>query len=220
MLEAVFFGKEEGTDRVTVNRSDTAPGYGKYFFQDSVLKFSKDFLFQRRIFLSIRRTFRRLLNQKSTPHSIALGVAVGTAVGMTPTIPLQMTLAFCIAWSLKANRFAALLPVWVSNPFTVLPIYYLNYFVGRMVLPVEKITYERFAAAFAESSRNPGGVVEFFKGLVLIFRGCFTSLADVLLAMFVGSLFVAAIVGLASYPLTLRLVTWFRNHREKKKNKF
>ncbi len=78
----------------------------------------------------------RVLHVDDTPHRIALGVAVGIFVAWTPTIGLQMVLTVFLAWLLRANKLVGVPFAWISNPFTLIPIYkWCNYNVGRLLLP-------------------------------------------------------------------------------------
>jgi uncharacterized protein (DUF2062 family) len=64
---------------------------------------------------------------------VALGVAVGLAVGVIP-LPIQMALAAACALLLRCNVAAAVAATWLTNPFTMLPIWGLAYGFGRLVL--------------------------------------------------------------------------------------
>jgi hypothetical protein len=76
----------------------------------------------------------RILHVDDTPQRIARGVAVGLWIGFTPLLGLHMILALAVAALLRANKALAVLFVWVSNPFTLLPIYGPAYLTGRFLL--------------------------------------------------------------------------------------
>ena len=84
--------------------------------------------------LTPRSLLRKILLLDDTAHSIALGTAIGMFIGMTPTVGIQMILVLCLAFATRPlfhfNKVAALLTVYISNPFTVLPIYWFNYSIG------------------------------------------------------------------------------------------
>ena len=65
----------------------------------------------------------KVLRLDDTPHRIALGVAIGFFVTWTPTIGIQMILVVALATLLKANKLVGVPFVWISNPFTIVPIY-------------------------------------------------------------------------------------------------
>lgn len=70
---------------------------------------------------------------RSSPKAIAGGFALGTFIALTPTVGLQIILAICISTLLNWNRPAAILPVWISNPITIPPIFTFNYFIGQKI---------------------------------------------------------------------------------------
>jgi hypothetical protein len=68
------------------------------------------------------------------PHYVAMGMAVGVFVAVTPTIPFHMALAVALAFALKASKPAAVIGVWFSNPITIPPFYYGSYKLGMLML--------------------------------------------------------------------------------------
>jgi uncharacterized protein (DUF2062 family) len=76
----------------------------------------------------------RILHVDDTPQRIARGIAVGLWIGFTPLLGLHMILALAVAALLRANKALAVLFVWISNPFTLLPIYGPAYLLGRFLL--------------------------------------------------------------------------------------
>jgi uncharacterized protein (DUF2062 family) len=75
----------------------------------------------------------KILHIEDSPHKIALGLAIGLFVAWTPLLGVHILLVIALAMLLRANKFAALVSVWVSNVFTFFIIYYPNYLVGRAV---------------------------------------------------------------------------------------
>ena len=69
----------------------------------------------------------KILHIDDTPHRLALGVALGVFIGWTPTIGFQSALVILMALIFKANKVVGLPFVWISNPFTLIPIYWPNY---------------------------------------------------------------------------------------------
>ncbi|NWK76618.1 DUF2062 domain-containing protein [Aquitalea sp. LB_tupeE] len=66
-------------------------------------------------------------------RKVARGVALGLATGLLPGPPKRLStllLAFC----LKVNVPAALLATLYSNPLTILPLYFLAYSCGLLLL--------------------------------------------------------------------------------------
>lgn len=83
-----------------------------------------------------RYYYLKFLRLQGDPHSLALGVAVGLFVGITPTIPLHTALILILAWILRGNILAALIAATaISNPLTWLPQYYFCWRLGSWLLP-------------------------------------------------------------------------------------
>jgi uncharacterized protein (DUF2062 family) len=66
-------------------------------------------------------------------RGVALGVALGIGIGVFP-VPLQMPAAMLAAVVLKANVAAAAAATWLTNPFTMAPIWALAAFLGSLVV--------------------------------------------------------------------------------------
>lgn len=69
-------------------------------------------------------------------RSVAGGVAVGLFFCYIP-IPLQMLQAAIVAIIFRVNLTLSVVVVWVTNPFTIPPMFYVAYQVGAFVLGVE-----------------------------------------------------------------------------------
>ena len=69
-------------------------------------------------------------------RSCSLAVAVGVFCAFVP-VPFQMLLAATVAVWIRANILIAVPMVWVSNPVTMGPMFYVSYLVGLEVLGAE-----------------------------------------------------------------------------------
>ncbi len=67
-------------------------------------------------------------------HGVALGVALGIGIGVF-LVPLQMPAAMLAAVALRANVPAAAAATWLTNPFTMAPIWGLAAWLGSFVVP-------------------------------------------------------------------------------------
>ena len=89
------------------------------------------------LYLSVRPLVRfvkfRILHVDDSPKRIALGVSVGLFVAWSPLYGFHLLLSLILATALKANKLVAMLCVWISNAFTLIPIYYPNYLLGSMI---------------------------------------------------------------------------------------
>lgn len=66
-------------------------------------------------------------------HSAAGGVAVGLFCGLVPG-PLQMLSAAILAVIFKVNLPLALVSTLYTNPLTIVPLYFVAYHLGRVLL--------------------------------------------------------------------------------------
>ncbi|QDU63722.1 hypothetical protein Pan216_46030 [Planctomycetes bacterium Pan216] len=99
----------------------------------------------KKIKLKVRDLIQRILHADETPHQMAWGGALGMFIAWTPTVGVQMILAAFFAWLLRANKLIAVATVWISNPYTAIPIYYVNYAVGAWLTGSKMITRAWFS---------------------------------------------------------------------------
>jgi uncharacterized protein len=70
---------------------------------------------------------------KFSMEGVARGVAVGFFIGLTPTVGVQTLLMIVGCIVVRGNFPAAFLVSWVSNPFTVVPLYWWFNTMGAAV---------------------------------------------------------------------------------------
>ncbi|MHC4994541.1 MAG: DUF2062 domain-containing protein [Planctomycetota bacterium] len=83
---------------------------------------------------SKRFVLHNVLHADDPPNRLALGVAIGMFVAFTPTVGLQSGIVLLLAWMLRANKLVGLPLVWITNPVTLVPIYYNLYLLGGWIL--------------------------------------------------------------------------------------
>ena len=76
-------------------------------------------------------------------HSVTKATFIGVFLAFVP-IPSQMIIAAFIAMLFRANLVISVCLVWITNPFTIAPLYYLAYKVGAVVLgrPPDPFVFE------------------------------------------------------------------------------
>ena len=80
----------------------------------------------------IRQFVEKVKKLNGDPHYVALGMAIGVFIAVTPTIPFHTVLAIALAILLNVSKPAAILGVWVSNPVTVIFLYFACYKTGYL----------------------------------------------------------------------------------------
>lgn len=89
--------------------------------------------------MTFRYRLRELLKIKDNPHKIALSFSTGVFIGMSPLLGLHTLLGIAVAWLFRLNTFAMIAGVYVTNPWTIVPIYTFGTWVGAQCLGVKQI---------------------------------------------------------------------------------
>jgi len=83
------------------------------------------------------RPFNALLSRPTlfaiNRRSVAGGVWVGLLVGLLP-LPAQTIIALLLGMLLRVNLPISALMVWVTNPLSMVPIFYTEYRLGTLIL--------------------------------------------------------------------------------------
>ena len=74
------------------------------------------------------------LNRRSVPGALAIGLFAGLVPG-----PVQMLTALAISLLCKKNIPVALATTLYTNPFTIVPLYVLAYWLGTLALGVDYV---------------------------------------------------------------------------------
>jgi uncharacterized protein len=155
-----------------------------------------------------RYYYLRFIRLRGHPSVLARGVAVGTFIGITPTIPFHTILALIFAIILRGSKVTALLAaVIVSNPLTFFLQYYFSWKIGNWFTPAEH--------SWDEVSSLLDAVVNGEN-----YRGAFTVLAEIgldsLVILIGGGIILATPFTIAFYVLTYM---FFRSINKKRLEK-
>lgn len=153
---------------------------------------------------------RWLVQLRGSPEAIAGGLAIGTFVAFTPTVGAQLVIAPFLATVLGANRPAALLPVWITNPLTLVPVYGFTYRVGCLFWP---------GPPTAEVIRNlrelsPRLARLEFWDMGEQLRSFAASSVDIIAPLTIGGVVVGSVLGVAVYYPALFALRRLRRRRE------
>jgi len=79
-------------------------------------------------------------------RSVAGGLAAGMFAGLIPgSNPVQFTAAALLAIAFRVNLPIAVIVTLYSNPFTIVPLYYLAFKLGQLVMADSTATMPEFA---------------------------------------------------------------------------
>jgi len=82
-------------------------------------------------------------------RSVSLAFACGMWAMYTPPLPWQMVIAAMLAIYFNANLPISVALVWITNPVTWVPMYYLAYKLGSLVLGQASFDFTRFSELFS-----------------------------------------------------------------------
>jgi uncharacterized protein len=89
-----------------------------------------------------------------TRDTVAWGMALGAFIGLLPFPGLQIFLSMLACFAFRVNVTAAVVATFISNPFTVGPLWYIQTVVGTMLVgsvdPAELEGYTGFARKWVE----------------------------------------------------------------------
>ena len=147
----------------------------------------------------------RFLRLQGDPKSIARGVALGTFIGLTPTLPLHTIATVIIGPLIRANLVAAFMAGFlVCNPLTYVPQYYLAWLIGSALTPYD-LTWERIKAVM-EILLSGSGYQASLQALSHLG-------ADAIIVMCLGGAVLATPFAVAGYIMTFR----FFKHRRRRR---
>lgn len=142
-----------------------------------------------------------LLRSTHPPEYTARGVANGVFWGLTPTVGLQ-TIEITGTWvvlrrlGLDSSLLQAYVWVWVNNPVTMIPMYFLFYVTGLAMLGdlARSAGYDGFVAIWSSASS-----LSWWEGLLAVIRAIGTPL-------FLGAVPYAVVGTLLAYRWALAVV--------------
>ncbi|MFB3885223.1 MAG: DUF2062 domain-containing protein [Thermodesulfobacteriota bacterium] len=153
----------------------------------------------------LKALLKRLLHIEDTPERTALAFSIGVFLGFSPFLGLHTLAGLAIAFLFGLNRVAILLGVWSNTPWWIVPYYTVATWVGMWVI--------RFRI-------DPGALREIFQlgreeGFIgSVFWSRIASQWGLLLSFVIGSLVLAALLGLIAYPLLLRWIKFYRSYKK------
>ncbi len=151
--------------------------------------------------------FQRL---KGDPRYLARGIALGTFIGVTPTIPLHTVLTLALSVILRTSKIPALLAtVAVSNPLTFFLQYYLAWRIGNFIHP-GVLSWERVMTMMTILRTH-----ESFAVCLNAVGGLGFDAATVLLS---GGIIIATPMALGGYFISLRFFTAIADKKDRKKH--
>jgi uncharacterized protein (DUF2062 family) len=140
---------------------------------------------------NLREFVKRVKKLEGDPHYIAMGIAIGVFVGITPTMPFHTVIAVALAFILRGSKAAAALGVWFCNPITA-PFFYLGSYKTGMFIFGNSAPFD----------------VKYESILELLKLGM-----DVTMAMIAGGVILGILPGIAAYFITRNIIRRIRSRK-------
>ncbi len=169
--------------------------------------------FKRNRLLRLRPFLRWILKLRSSPRAIAGGLGLGMFIAFTPTVGIQIILAIVAATICNVNRAATIAPVWITNPVTVAPIYTFNYWLGSLIIPGPPL------AEVKEMFVNLGTALTHlqFWDMQEAVVAMMQIGKEILIPLLIGSIEVGVVLGVLTYIVSLKLLSFFFTRRAEKR---
>lgn len=168
------------------------------------------------LFFKLRPILRWILTLRSSPEAIAGGLALGVLVAFTPTYGVQLILVVFLATLLNLNRPATLIPIWITNPVTIAPVYTFNYWLGCFIWPgppVSEVSKMFVEIAVKLAKLDFWDIHNQIGNLMLIGK-------EVFVPLIIGSFVVGAALAAVTYWVSLPLLNMvFKRWATKRKKK-
>lgn len=142
--------------------------------------------------MALLNRIRQILLTNDSPHKVALSFGVGIFLGMSPFFGFHTILGIAAAWIFKLNKFVTIAAVYITNPWTIIPIYTFATWFGAQLLGMEQI--------IPDINWKELNFYEFFYGMKLL-----------LPPFLLGTTLLGLISGFAGYGLTYWLILRNKN---------
>jgi uncharacterized protein (DUF2062 family) len=168
---------------------------------------------KRNLLFRLRPVLRWVIKLRSSPRAIAGGFGLGTFIAFTPTVGIQLILTLLVATMFNMNRPAASIPVWITNPVTVAPIYTFNYWLGLKLWAGPPLS--EVAELFKDIGHTMARLE--FWNIRDQFLAVFKMGSEILVPLLIGSLAIGAVCGILVYFFTLSLLSIYFSRRAQKR---
>ena len=135
----------------------------------------------------IKQLFAKLMKSNSSTQEVADGLAIGVFIAFLPIMGIQMYVSLLLTRLFRKNSIVAMIAAWITNPFTAVPIYLFNFWIG---------------AFFYENSINLNEIKTLLANLTL--KSLVAAGQDFLIPLWIGSLIIGIFMAFISQKLCLK----------------
>lgn len=136
-----------------------------------------------------------------------MGTAVGILIAISPTIPLHTGMIIGVTLLMRVSTVAALITgAVICNPLTMIPLYYLCWYAGNLLLP-GRLTWERIKDLLEVITHE---------SLMNILHTVSSLSFDGILVMLTGGFVIGMPAAIAGYYYSLRFFIAIQEKRRQK----
>lgn len=150
------------------------------------------------VYAALKKAYDRFVRLRGEPRELALGMALGLFLGLTPTIGFQIVLAVFFASLFKWSKLTAVAGVWITNPLTAPVVYGMTYLTGAKILGLKN----SFSLADGLSLDTISLMLQ--------------KTPELILALTVGGITLGLPLAAAGYYVTFNAVTRYREDLKKR----
>ena len=165
--------------------------------------------------IRLRPVLKWIFRLRGSPKAIAGGLSLGMFIAFTPTIGIQVILAALFATIFNLNRPAAIITVWITNPFTIPIIFTFNYWVGIKIFPgppVSVVAKSLLDFVKQMASFDVWQVLDQFIAFMQLGK-------EILIPLATGSILVGSCIAIMTYVGSTKLLEAYLARRERKRTR-
>ena len=87
--------------------------------------------------MGIKWKLREIIYIKDTPHRLALSFSIGVLIGTSPFLGLHTLIGIAVCILYKFNKFPLFAGMFVTNPWTIIPVYTFALWLGAVITGVD-----------------------------------------------------------------------------------
>ncbi len=145
--------------------------------------------------VTLRERLKSVLTMGESPRKLALAFAVGVLIAFTPLFGVHTLMAVVAAWMFRLNPMALFAGAFITNPWTVVPIYGACLWLGIELWPP--------AQGLPPLQLSDISLTAFL-----------TQLKPYLMPLVVGTAVAGIVCAMIGYVVVVRLVTNYRRRPE------
>lgn len=137
--------------------------------------------------MALKDKIQLILSVKDTPQRTSIAFALGIFIGMSPLFGIHTFLGLAVAYLFRLNKLVTIVGVYVTNPWTIIPIYTFSTWVGAKLLGINKILPD-------------------IDWSHITFSSVIKDLGPLLMPFIVGTLLIGVLSSVVSYIIIYRLL--------------